>query len=459
MTNKNYKVVCPPLDVVLLIRKVSLKEEQNIWEKLRTKISDAKAPIRIEEYMEAILKCFLSDPDQFFKVIDEDQRSSIITAAYNSVITLYPMFQLEWICNELNASLLGLRYKNLFSEIGQARLKDKDNQEPSNDLDLDLVILDRDRLSLIEDNLRNTIIGQDVAIDKVIDSLKIMAAGLSSFASFFFVGPTGVGKTQLARTLGKFYGGKFFKINCAEYSSGHEYSKLIGSPPGYVGHSDKSILSEKAEESSRWVFLFDEIEKAHHRFYDFLLSLLDDGTVTDNMGRELDFSDSIFIFTSNQGLADVKLGRQLGFDRSVRTYSDAKDEIKESVKKHFPPEFLNRIDEYVLFNQLSENDIRKIVSLELQEIPIKQTKSLLDYVVKGGYSKEYGARNVKRFIKSNITVKVAEAILSRLVPKREGSMYSTRIKNGELNIVDTIPYKEISDESFECDSPQTSGTK
>jgi len=455
MTDKTYKVVCPPLNVVLLIKKFSLPQEKKLWDKLRKKISGATEPIQIEEYMEAILKCFLADPDSFFTSLDEDDRLVVVTAAYTSVITLYPIFQLEWICNELNSHLFGENFRSFFLEQMRGQMQD-DSPIPES---LGVMILDKEKLELIHKTIKTNLIGQDDATERVVNSLKVIAAGLSSFSSFFFIGPTGVGKTQLGRILGKCIGGNFFKINCGEYSSGHEYSKLIGSPPGYVGHTDRSVLAEKAEESSRWVFLFDEIEKAHHKFYDFLLSLLDDGTVTDNMGRELDFSDSIFIFTSNQGTSDLKLGKTLGFGNEENTYEGAKDQIKESVKKHFPAEFLNRIDEYILFNELSERDIRKIVSLELQGVPIKKTKSLLDYVVKGGYSKEYGARNVKRFIKSNITVKVAEAILEKRVPKKEGTMYSPKIKNGELIIVDTIPYKETEDESEQCDSPQTSGTK
>ena len=456
MTNKTYKVVCPPLNVVLLIKKFSLEQEKKLWDKLRKKISGATEPIRIEEYMEAILKCFLADPDGFFTSLDEDDRVVVITAAYTSVVTLYPIFQLEWICNELNSHLFGENFRSFFLEQMRGKLQEESDLPDS----LGLTILDKEKLELIEKTIKTSLIGQDDATERVVNSLKVIAAGLSSFTSFFFIGPTGVGKTQLGRLLGKCLGGNFMKINCGEYSSGHEYSKLIGSPPGYVGHTDRSVLAEKAEESSRWVFLFDEIEKAHHKFYDFLLSLLDDGTVTDNMGRELDFSDSIFIFTSNQGTSDLKLGKQLGFGSEENTYDDSKDQIKESVKKHFPAEFLNRIDEYILFNQLSERDIRKIVSLELQGVPIKKTKSLLDFVVKGGYSPEYGARNVKRFIKSNITVKVAEAILEKKVPKKEGAMYSPKLKNGELFIVDTIPYEEPQDgKSKQCDSPQTSGTK
>jgi ATP-dependent Clp protease ATP-binding subunit ClpA len=452
MTNNNYKIVCPTLNVVLLIKKYNLKQERVLWEKLRTKIQTAKEPIQIDGYMEAILKCFLEDSDKFFEsVTDDDSYSNIIKAAYTSVVSLYPIFQLEFICNELNANLFTEQIRGLFAE------KFAEVREDMEDPNIGFIVLDKEKIERLDKYFRKNLVGQDLAITKLINSLKVIAAGLSEFSSFFFVGPTGVGKTQLARLLGKQLGGNFFKINCGEFSSGHEYAKLIGSPPGYVGHTEKSILAEKADESSRWVFLFDEIEKAHHKFYDFLLSLLDDGTVTDNMGRTLDFTDSIFIFTSNQGMHDLKLGKSLGFDNTEKTYNDAKEDVKESIKKHFPPEFINRVDEFVYFNQLTEKEIRKIVSLELKGIPIKKTKSLLDYVVKGGYSLEYGARNVKRFIKSNVSVVVADAILEKRIPKKEGSMYSPKITNGTLTIVDTINYEESIDASEQCDSPQTSG--
>ena len=152
-------------------------------------------------------------------------------------------------------------------------------------------------VNLLHTRFKDNIVGQKEAITSVINGIKVNAAGLSKHTSFLFVGPTGVGKTQLSKILGKHYSGDFYKINCAEYASGHEYAKLIGSPPGYVGHSEKSLLGEKADISNRWVFIFDEIEKAHDKFYDFLLSLLDDGTCTDNLGNVLDFSESVFIFT------------------------------------------------------------------------------------------------------------------------------------------------------------------
>lgn len=455
MTDKNYKIVCNALNLVLIVKKYDMSEEKKVWEKLRKKVQTAQEPIHIEGYMEAILRLFLFDPDPFFESLDDEERTGVIKAAYEAIISVYPIFQLEWICNELNTKIFSESIRSMFSE-GFFPDDDPQYEEESS---LGLILLDKQRLKTLEKYLYKNLIGQDEAISKIIDALKVVAAGLGEFCSFFFVGPTGVGKTQLARLLGKQLGGNFFKVNCGEFSSGHEYSKLIGSPPGYVGHTDKSILAEKAEESSRWVFLFDEIEKGHQKFYDFLLSLLDDGTVTDNMGRVLDFSDSIFIFTSNQGMKDLKIGRSLGFDRTEKDYSDLKDDVKEAVKKHFPPEFLNRIDDFMVFNQLTEGDIRKIVSLELQGVPIKKTKSLLDFVVKGGYSKEYGARNVKRFIKSNISVKVAEAILDKQVPKKKANLYSSRVKDGELHIIDTTNYEEGENASDKLNSSQTSGTK
>ena len=228
-------------------------------------------------------------------------------------------------------------------------------------------------------------------------------------------------------------------MNCAEYAGGHEYAKLIGSPPGYVGHSEKSLLAEKAEQSNSWVFLFDEIEKAHHKLYDFLLSLLDDGTCTDNMGQVLDFTQSIFIFTSNQGMSEVKR-ESVGFDRTTnREIEDSATEetVRKSVKRHFSPEFLNRIDEVVVFKSLTRKDIREIAEIQLEDLPIKATKSLIDFVAENGYSQEYGARNISRFIKNNVSDKIADAILNRLVPKKEEEYYTPRIVDNQVKIVDT----------------------
>ena len=291
-------------------------------------------------------------------------------------------------------------------------------------------------IAALDTYLRKNLIGQEEAVEGIVNSIKLIASGLYKNASFFFIGPTGVGKTELARLLGNKYSGNFWKINCAEYANAHEYAKLIGSPPGYVGHSENSIMSEKAEKSNRWIILFDEIEKAHHKFYDFLLSLLDEGTCTDNMGRLLDFSESIFIFTSNQGISTAKTGRRLGFGGQEVGVSGCKDEIKNSVKSRFPAEFMNRIDNYVFFNTLDKVSVRKIAKLALRGIPIKQYKTLLDFIVENGYSEEYGARNIKRFIKNKIATEVAQALLERKIPKKKGDLYTPKVKNNEFMIVD-----------------------
>ena len=231
------------------------------------------------------------------------------------------------------------------------------------------------------------------------------------------------------------------KINCAEYAHAHEYAKLIGSPPGYIGHTEKSLLFEKSEKSSRWVFLFDEIEKAHHKFYDFLLSLLDDGTCTDNMGQTLDFSQSIFIFTSNQGLTEVKRD-PVGFGAKNEVDEKVTSEvIRKSVKRHFSPEFLNRIDDLVLFHALTRQEVRKIAELQLDELPIQRTPKLIDYIVDNGYSQEYGARNIKRFIKNEISAVVADCILNKLIPKEDGAYYQPQVTKSGIKIVNTRKFE------------------
>ena len=194
-------------------------------------------------------------------------------------------------------------------------------------------------------------------------------------------------------------------------------------------------MAEKAEKSNKWVILFDEIEKAHHKFYDFLLSLLDDGNCTDNMGRVLDFSESIFIFTSNQGISDVKVGEKLGFGGERISVSGSAEEIKNSVKKKFPVEFMNRIDNYVFFNTLEPAHLRKIATLALRNIPIKRHKALLDFIVKNGYSEEYGARNIKRFIKNKVATVIAQALLERKLPTKRGDLYTPKVIDNKLTLV------------------------
>ena len=385
--------------------------------------------------MALVINTFLCDPADFFDELpkDQEERLGIIRAVYESIVDAYPPFDLNIVCADINNAVFQEGVEELMAaffekESATAKpplLKKKGAK----------IIKSLGDVVALEKYLRRNLIGQEDAIENMVNSIKLIASGLYHSASFFFIGPTGVGKTELARLLGDKYSGNFWKINCAEYANAHEYSKLIGSPPGYVGHTDKSLMSEKAEKSNRWVILFDEIEKAHHKFYDFLLSLLDDGTCTDNLGRVLDFSKSIFIFTSNQGVSDIRVGNKLGFSQELISVSGSEGEIKASVKKKFPAEFLNRIDNYIFFNTLTQGHVKKIASLALHDIPVKKHKCLLDFIVKNGYSSEYGARNIKRFIKNEVAVVVAEALLNRSLPNKEGDLYTPKIMDNKLSLI------------------------
>ena len=434
---KTYRVVCPELDLVLFVKGYSLKEEQKLYESLRAKILKEETSIKIEDYKTFIVRKFLIDVESFFDELgteDVEEMHDAVDYAYTAIVGLYPPFALEFICTDLNTDTFMSGVERKFLKHIREQVQSKAEQGGS------VALSGIEDINNLEEYFKDNIIGQRKAIDAIVKSLKLMASGLSGHSSFMFVGPTGVGKTQVGKLLGEKFSGNFYKINCAEYAGGHEYAKLIGSPPGYVGHTEKSLLAEKAEESNQWVFLFDEIEKAHHKLYDFLLSLLDDGTCTDNMGTVLDFSESIFIFTSNQGIGDIKRN-PMGFDRSGAEVDQSVTDsvIRDSVKKHFSPEFLNRIDDIVVFNSLSKGEVKEIAKLQLEELPIIATSPLVDYIVENGFSPEYGARNIARFIKNNISDKIADAILNKLVPKNH-DYYSPRIVKGEVKIINTEKY-------------------
>lgn len=428
-----YRVICEEINLVLLIKRLSIHQERRAYNLLKRRISTLEAPITIDSYMVLVINNFLCDPKEFFEELPKgEEKLAIIKAVYLSIIDAYPPFDLNVVCADINNAVFMEGMEEVMGAFFEQMSK---SPPPTVSRKRKKTIKTLEDVISIEKYLTKNLIGQEDAIKRVANSVKLIASGLYKSASFFFIGPTGVGKTELAKLLGEKYSGNFWKINCAEYASSHEYAKLIGSPPGYVGHTDKSIMAEKAEQSNRWVILFDEIEKAHHKFYDFLLSLLDDGTCTDNVGRVLDFSESIFIFTSNQGVSDIRFGEKLGFGHDTVSVSGSESEIKKSVKKQFPAEFLNRMDNYMFFNTLTRDQVKKIASLALHTIPIKKHKALLNFIVDKGYSEEYGARNIKRFIKNEIAVVVAQALLERKLPSKEGDLYTPKIVDDKLTLV------------------------
>jgi len=286
------------------------------------------------------------------------------------------------------------------------------------------------RIIKMKERLRGRIIGQDDAIDKVVGAIQRNRAGLKDpnrpIGSFLFFGPTGVGKTQLAKCLAEYLfdsEDNIVRIDMSEYMEKFSVSRLIGAPPGYVGYEEGGQLSEKVRRKPYCVVLLDEIEKAHPDIYNILLQVLDDGRLTDSEGRVVSFKNTIVIMTSNVGSRDVEeYGNGLGFSTSSRNLSkDHHSILEKAVKKAFPPEFLNRVDEKVFFNTLSRDDIEKIIDIELRSLKeraaeagykISITPKAKKFLADAGYDPAYGARPLKRAIMKYVEDPVSEFIIS-----------------------------------------------
>ena len=288
------------------------------------------------------------------------------------------------------------------------------------------------RLSKMAEELEGTVIGQDEAIKKVVKAIQRNRVGLKDpnkpIGSFIFLGPTGVGKTQLTKELAKFMFDRedaLIRIDMSEYMEKFAISRLIGAPPGYVGYEEGGQLTEKVRRKPYSIILLDEIEKAHPDVFNLLLQALDDGHLTDSLGRKVDFRNCVIIMTSNIGTRKLKeFGNGVGFNTSAKENAaddHAKSVITGALKKSFAPEFLNRIDDVVLFNSLSRENIHKIIDIELKKLfsrvedlgfKITLTDKAKDYIADKGYDKEYGARPLKRAIQKYLEDELAEEILS-----------------------------------------------
>ena len=288
------------------------------------------------------------------------------------------------------------------------------------------------RLSKMAEELEGTVIGQDEAIKKVVKAIQRNRVGLKDpnkpIGSFIFLGPTGVGKTQLTKELAKFMFDSedaLIRIDMSEYMEKFAISRLIGAPPGYVGYEEGGQLTEKVRRKPYSIILLDEIEKAHPDVFNLLLQALDDGHLTDSLGRKVDFRNCVIIMTSNIGTRKLKeFGNGVGFNTSAKENAaddHAKSVITGALKKSFAPEFLNRIDDVVLFNSLSRENIHKIIDIELKKLfsrvedlgfKITLTDKAKDYIADKGYDKEYGARPLKRAIQKYLEDELAEEILS-----------------------------------------------
>jgi ATP-dependent Clp protease ATP-binding subunit ClpC len=287
------------------------------------------------------------------------------------------------------------------------------------------------RLSKMNDELQESVIGQGEAIKKVVKAIQRNRAGLKDpnkpIGSFIFLGPTGVGKTQLAKVLAKYLFDNeesLIRIDMSEYMEKFALSRLVGAPPGYVGYEEGGQLTEKVRRRPYAVVLLDEIEKAHPDVFNLLLQALDDGQLTDSLGRKIDFKNTIIIMTSNIGSRQLKdFGQGVGFSTSAKQHgadSHVKSVVEGALKKAFAPEFLNRIDDIVMFNALSREDIHKIIDIELKSLfkrifelgyEIKITDEAKDFIADKGFDENFGARHLKRAVQKYIEDPLAEEII------------------------------------------------
>ena len=309
---------------------------------------------------------------------------------------------------------------------------------------------ERAKLNRMEEELGKRVAGQTEAIKKIADVVRRSRAGISDpnkpIGSFIFLGPTGVGKTELTKALASFMFNDdkaLIRVDMSEYMERHSVSKLLGSPPGYVGHDEAGQLTEAVRHRPYSVILFDEIEKAHPEVFNVLLQVLDEGRMTDAKGRVVNFKNSIIIMTSNIGSHFIEKMESIGFtnNTTIDDYKATKAKVLASLKDHFRPEFLNRLDEIIVFDVLSPDVIRHIVDIKIQvirdrllakDIVLDISNEALDYLAKEGYNPHYGARPLNRLIQDKILNPVASFIIGKGVNKGD-RVYAT-IKNGELSI-------------------------
>jgi len=326
-----------------------------------------------------------------------------------------------------------------------------------------------EKLSRMEQDLERRVVGQKEAVGKVSDAVKRSRAGISDpnrpIASFIFLGPTGVGKTELTKALAEFLFNDdkaLIRVDMSEYMEKHSVSKIIGAPPGYVGHEEGGALTELIRHRPYSVILFDEIEKAHPEVFNILLQVLDNGQLTDAKGRRANFRNTVIIMTSNIGAQYIDKMEQLGFavggDTDEANYVQAKEKVMAALKTSFRPEFINRIDETLIFNILSPEAVKDIVSIQIREvvkrlrdkdITLTVSQAVLNFLGKEGYNPHYGARPLRRLIQDKILTKVATLMINKGVLSggtvnvdMKGSEFMFDVKKGGKRIKSPVQPEE-----------------
>jgi len=303
------------------------------------------------------------------------------------------------------------------------------------------------KLLRLEDLLHERVVGQDEAVKAVADAVLRARSGIKDpnrpIGSFLFLGPTGVGKTELARALAATLfddENNLVRIDMSEYMEKHTVARLIGAPPGYVGYEEGGQLTEAVRRRPFAVILFDEIEKAHHDVFNVLLQVLDDGRLTDSQGRTVDFKNTVLIMTSNIGSQEILEAQQRG-----RSYEEMKNVVTGELRRHFRPEFLNRIDETVVFHPLTIENLVKIVDIQLvrlrqrlaeRRITLALTPEAIQDLAKRGYDPVYGARPLKRLIQQSLETSIARLLVKGEL--RDGDTATVDLKDGGLVVIPTV---------------------
>ncbi|MBF0619642.1 MAG: ATP-dependent Clp protease ATP-binding subunit [Candidatus Omnitrophica bacterium] len=387
--------------------------------------------------MEAEIENFRKEKESFIKQQDFEKAAKLRDQE-KAVREQMEKRRSEWMAKRDDASLIiGLddiaRVVSQWTGVPLIRLEEKESE----------------RLLKMEDELSSKVVGQKEAISAIARAVRRSRAGIKNprrpIGSFVFLGPTGVGKSYLARALAEFMFGDenaLIQIDMSEYMDKYNVSRLVGAPPGYVGYEEGGQLTEKVRRRPYSVVLLDEVEKAHPDVFNVLLQVLEDGRLTDSLGRVIDFRNTIIIMTSNLGVEAMKKQGSLGFAtrKEEDTYDTMKDKLLSEIKRVFKPEFLNRIDDTIVFRSLTREDLSKIIELEIKEvcsrlkdknIPLEITPAAFDFLIEKGFDPVYGARPLKRTIQKYIEDPLSEAIISGKF--KDGSPVTVQPDNDKLN--------------------------